>query len=141
MEIFNRLELEQEGMIRKGRKFFRLPENIDDLIKQQNIDFLSAGVFLGEEKKIFEPSVAGLQEAFVRQSRLDNTVKLNEKGEWMFTCGKDAFVQNLVEQPHAKIGDPVWVVNTHNEMIGLGILEKKQIRHLRDIGEFLRREK
>ncbi|MBN1646100.1 hypothetical protein JW868_03625 [Candidatus Woesearchaeota archaeon] len=147
-EFFNNMKPDVLESIKKGREYLKIPENIDELIRQHSLDYFSAGQPLGEEKskEDFTPSLSALQTEFQKQlakadKTSDNIIRINEKGEWMFTCGKDVFLNNITGKIKPEIGRKVWVVNEQNQFLGVGLVEKKQIRNLRDIGEYLRREK
>lgn len=86
------------------------------------------------------PSVDFLQ---VMGKQAKRKVVVNEKGEWLFICGRDLFEDAIVKSNGAKKDDIVVVLNQHMECIGYGrfIDSKIAVKRIFDIGDLLRREK
>jgi ribosome biogenesis protein Nip4 len=103
----------------------------------------SAGIFLGEEKgKKFLPSVA-LVEMIGRASH--RWVKIDDKTEWLFLCGRDVFAKGVVKA-NVRSG-MVIVVSKGEEVLGYGKIvgdldrkEKVYVKNFLDKGDYLRRE-
>ena len=99
----------------------------------------SKGLFLGEDKKGFKPSLA-LLEMIAKDSK--RKAFLNEKGAWMFICGRDVFGESI-EKSSVEEG-LVLVQNDKDENLGYGKIWKKKgelfIKNILDKGDYLRRE-
>lgn len=124
------------GTVKIKNSYFLADQDISGFAKQNP---LAVGYFLGEEtKNNFRPSL-NLLSLLAKQS--NKRVIVNEKAEWLFICGRDVF-EDSVTQWSAKSG-LVLVQNSYNENLGLGIIKqqgnKKIIKNIRDIGDFLRR--
>ena len=100
------------------------------------------GVYLGKRDK---PSIFLLQEL---SKVAEKKVWVNEKGEWLFICGRDILGQSLTKKADdiAK-DDLVLVLNKYDECIGYGTFiddakpNKAAVKRIFDIGDFLRRER
>ena len=61
--------------------------------EKNDVELVSIGLFLGEEKnKKFISSLA-LLELLSKES--DKKIYLDEKGEWLFVCGRDIFAESI----------------------------------------------
>jgi ribosome biogenesis protein Nip4 len=129
-----------ENLLIIKKEIFLVPKEVKESIDQMNIQPESAGLPLGELKKNgFRPSFALLD--LCKES--DNKISINKEAEWLFTCGRDVFMNNIIRQ--GKLKTVFLVTNTKGEVLGLGKKEGtgKQaiIKNLLDRGDFLRREK
>ena len=124
--------------VRHGRKYFDVSPDLLALSEKINSDLFSIGVFLGEDKGRFMPSLA-LLEMLARKST--HKVFLNKKAEWLFLCGRDVLEQGISRcdtEPGL-----VLVQNELDENLGYGLLSKKEnlmVKNILDRGDFLRRE-
>ncbi len=99
------------------------------------------GIFLGKEKKEFNPSLWLLQWLSKRTTK---KIIVDRKGEWMFICAKDIFKRSVRKSSRIDQGEKVLVQNIHNECVGYGIFQDRKkisVRNIFDIGDFLRRER
>lgn len=103
-------------------------------------DALYSGIYLGEDYKKFQPSLA-LLEMLGKVSRKKAIV--NRKAEWLFICRRDIMESSIV-----KMNDKEGLILVHNENdenLGYGIIKKENgtliIKNLLDKGDFLRRER
>ena len=100
---------------------------------------ISAGLYLGSEGKEFKPSLALLE---ILSPKTQNKVFVNSKAEWLFICGRDVFMNNVVKDKSEE--DVFLVQNEKDENIGLGKKKKERegivIKNLLDKGNYLRRE-
>jgi ribosome biogenesis protein Nip4 len=124
---------------RIGRTYFL--KNPDfKVFEESNLSPFIAGLPLGEDNKFFEPSLFLLE---ILSKKSKNKVFLNKQAEWLFLCGRDAFLENIERNMADK--DVFLVQNSLDENIGLGmktkIKGKMMIKNLMDRGDFLRREK
>lgn len=101
------------------------------------------GLFLGEEMKNgFKPSPALIDEIAKISGR---KVFVNDKGEWLFLCGRDIFGKSVTKADATQ--GLVLVQNSKDENLGYGKIvgdiankEKSVIKNLLDKGDYLRRE-
>ncbi len=85
------------------------------------------------------PSIHFLQKIAKQATK---KVVVDDKGAWMFICGKDAFAKSIITH-NAEPNDFVVVMNQHDECIGYGIYQEGRAAVIRkfDIGDLLRRER
>ena len=114
---------------------------VKDAIRQTPV---FAGQYLGAAKdRIFQPSTELLQWMVKRTER---RVVLNEKGAWLFVCGRDPFKQGVSKSPTGlNEGTLVLALNEVGECLGYGQYTGKGgmkpfVKNIYDIGDFLRRE-
>ena len=96
------------------------------------------GIYLGENNK---PSLALLD---ILSKKTDKKVFLNEKGEFLFICGRDIMGGSITK---ANVSSGlVMMQNAHDENLGYGKIigkldakEKIVIQNIFDRGDFLRR--
>ena len=95
------------------------------------------GVCLGQKGKTFRPSTQLLEE--LKESAQYKTW-LNKKGEFLFTCGRDAWKENIIRTmtPNGKI---TLLLNQYDEPLGIGMFKDGKVERLYDIGDYLRRER
>lgn len=121
-----------------GRKYWQVIPEVWDYKETIKKDTFYLGVFLGEEKKEFIPSL-GLLEIISKKSA--KKVFVNKKGEWLFTCKRDVFGENILKKQVQQ--GACLVQNEKDENIGYGIFQNKKnsiLKPLLDKGDFLRRE-
>lgn len=138
------IEPKELGNITKlGRKYFlTLPEH-ESTIEEFGKKLFSAGVYLGEEKKQFKPSVALLE--MISKRTKDHKAVVDDKASWLYLCRRDILDKGVIE-----IGEPtkegyLLVQNQLDENLGYGVLGKRKdknvaVKNLLDRGFFLRRE-
>lgn len=126
-------------VVARGRKEFLVPGPLKEFTSRVPLDPVSIGVPLGETTpKGFRPSFA-LLDLLKGSSR---RVVIGDEAEWLFTCGRDAFVDKVLEE-HDSAG-VFLVLNRRGEVLGLGRKERDGkrfvIKNLFDRGDFLHRE-
>ncbi len=133
------MEFPFEEVIKLGRQYFLIDPKLRDLIKNIKLDPFSVGVFLGECKKIFKPSIALIK---ILAKYTDDKIYVNDKSAWLFGCGRDLFPENIIKGSSAK---RVIVLNEKKEVLGYAIKKREGNRKIYqnnlDIGNYLRREK
>ncbi len=95
------------------------------------------GTCLGIKGKQFKPS-SHLLQLFGKTCTRKTVV--NEKGEFLVTCGRDAWKENITVTTCSD-GDYTLILNSHSEVIGLGWYRNRKVETMYDIGDYLRREK
>jgi len=135
-----------ENIVKLSNRYFLDENNLLGFCKENNIKPYSVGRFLGEDNnKMFVPSVGILD--LIKDTKKRITV--NKKGEWLFSCGRDLFKENIIGFFNSNMKEIVGVENEYKELIGIGILEedfkmknrKVIVKNILDVGSFLRREK
>lgn len=121
-----------------GNDFFLVKPDCAKTLDSIPLPPLYAGQYLGRfQDTIAKPSLDLLQ--FLAKTDAKK-VWLKDKGAWMFVCRRPALAASIVKneaQPH----DVVLVLNQHDECIGYGAFDGKNIKNFYDIGDFLRRER
>lgn len=125
---------------RFGRRcFLTLPEQ-EQIIQEK--DLFGAGVFLGEEKNVFDPSPAVLE--IISSKTKDHKAVVDDKAEWLFLCGRDIFDKGIAKKGVPTVNGLFLLENRRGENLGLGKAVKKGnvvIKNILDRGHFLRRER
>ncbi len=136
VEKFCNFEL--ENIHKMGRKYYQADPLLWNYSKDIKRDLFHIGLFLGETKKAFIPSLALLE---IISKKSQKKVFLNERGEWLFTCKRDVFQENITK---SNIQNGLCLVqNEKDENVGYGVLQhggKHMLKPLLDKGDFLRRE-
>lgn len=128
-----------EKVMKIGREYFLVSPELKEQMKLITLDPFSAGVFLGEQKKDFLPSLALLN---LISKFTEDKIYVNAKSAWLFACGRDLFEDSVLKGSTKK---RVLVLNEKNELLGYAVKAKdgkKTIyKNKLDIGYYLRREK
>ena len=140
-----------DNIVKIGDSFFLKPNNeklkklfnkFTKNINETNLKFI--GVSLGYKKnKFFAPSVFLMKK--LRDLKV-NFVKINQKGEWLFVCGRDLQGTSIYKCTCEK-DEYGLVLNLKNEPLGFGMLIRKPtgtkmcFKRIYDIGDYLRRER
>lgn len=123
--------------VKKGKNYFLQNDDLNDFV---DLRFSCYSLPLGEDGKFFKPSLF-LLELLSKES--SNKIFLNDTAEWLFLCGRDAFLSNISKN-NSK-GNVFLVQNSRDENLGLGTKTKHKgkviIKNIVDRGNFLRREK
>ncbi len=122
-------------LLKKGMR-----ELIEAVRREKGIFPAHAGIFLGKEKKgRFEPSLALLE---ILAPHSQKKAIIDEKGAWLFICGRDVFKEGVLSDPSLEPGELVLVQNQQDENLGYGRICSGTVRilNLLDRGDFLRRE-
>ncbi len=139
IQQFTNGKLFDEALVKGiGNDFFLIPPELAQVLKQIRLPFLHAGLYLGRlPDKTSKPSLDLLQ----LLARTDaKKAWLNEKGAWLFVCKRPALAESIVKN-EAREGELVLVLTQHDECIGYGLFDGKNIKNYYDIGDFLRRER
>ncbi len=128
-----------------GGKWSIVPSSLKEIIRKGGTRVVFGGTYLGLYKHgRFAPSVWLLQHI---KEKTQQWVEVNEKGEWMFICGKHVWNANVVARGSVKKGNFVLVLNHERECLGYGIVNnefvknKVVVQNVFDIGNLLRRER
>ena len=132
--------------VKINREYFSVPANLEKISLSIKTRPEFAGIPLGREKgKIFAPSLYLLQKLIAISGK---KIQVDNKGEWMFICGKDVFGKSVTKSSNEqKTDDLVLVENQYCECLGYGkiVAELTQkgvvVKNIFDIGDFLRRQR
>lgn len=131
--------------VKINNAFFIVQPPLQHAIEQLKTQPAFAGTILGLQKgQQLVPSLYLLQ----KLGEVSNKkITVNEKGAWIFICGKDIFGKTIIKaHSEMKTGDAVLVQNHHGECLGHGKIvaelsnKRVVVQHVFDIGDFLRRE-
>jgi ribosome biogenesis protein Nip4 len=134
-------------LVEKNGRFFLVDNNLKPFTRR---DFYYAGVYLGKVKgSKFFPSF-NLLNMLAREEA--NHVVVDGKAAWLFICGRDVLRKSIVRvYGSGKKNANSLVLNEFGECLGFGrIIENLSgevgedsvaVRHVSDIGDFLRRER
>lgn len=124
-----------ENVEKVGKKFYQQSTQLKSEVNSLDDYPVSAGLFLGEiVKNAFIPSPNLLEIINLHSS---NKIVLNEKSAWLFICGRDIFIEGIVQTCFSK---NVLVLNEKREVLGVAKKEGKTYTNIYDIGSLLRRE-
>lgn len=127
-----------ENVIKINNKRFTLAPDLPVDIPEQTY----VGFYLGQNKSRFEPSSLLLH----KLSKEDETHKVfvDRSTAWLFVVGKDVFHENVIVQTQGVILGGYCLVMLKDQCLGYGRYEtshnRKVVKNIFDIGDFLRRE-
>ena len=129
-------------VIKIGHDFYLVDDELRSVCKSIKKRASFIGNYLGRKGK---PGLF-LLELLARHS--ENKVWLNEKGAWLFICGRDIFGESITKKFGSfNKGDFVLVMDRYDECLGFGRVvdtfstKKVVVKNEFDIGDFLRRER
>lgn len=129
-----------ENFVQIREFYFMLTKKQKELLSKKPVYI---GNCFGKKKgNLFCPSVNLLDDI---AARYDKCIFVDAKTEWLFICGRDIFnVQEVLGSPEEN--ELVLVLNRFKECIGMAQYttspnKKNPIRHVYDIGDYLRRER
>ena len=128
-----------ENIIWQGKQAFLVPPEVQAVADQIDGSPFAIGLPLGEaDKKGFRPSFALLD--LLKET--ENKITIMNEAEWLFTCGRDIFLDKV--KAKGKLKEVFLVVNEQGVVLGLAKKEQKGknliYKNLFDRGDFLRRE-
>lgn len=132
--------------IQIGNKFYLADEEMVEISKKMNCKVESIGIFLGEEKGSFMPSLALLE---LLSNESHEKVFLTDMGVVDFVYGRNNLKRRHIDSftGSPKPGFMKLVQTKHDENLGYCKIkqdlstEEREISSLKDRGDFLRREK
>ncbi|XRP97257.1 PUA domain-containing protein [Methanocaldococcus sp. 16A] len=96
-------------------------------------EIFSVGNVFGEIKRKFRLSLEGF--TLISQHIINNYAIVNEKGETLFLYGRDIFKESIIE---VKGSGRIAIFNKNREFLGIGFLDGKMIKNIKDKGWYLR---
>ena len=134
--------IDMEKVTKLEREFYLISPELKKITQKIKKHPVYAGIYLGKQKKQFQPSVYLLE----LLSKKANKVVVNKDGAWLFICSRDLWGKSIVSGK-AAIGDLVLIANEQNEVLGYGKVtaeltsKKVCIKNIFDIGDLIRRER
>jgi ribosome biogenesis protein Nip4 len=142
------IALNTDLVLEKNGRFYLVTPGLKPLLKSS---FYSAGLYLGKAKEgKFFPSF-NLLSMLAKQGGF--RVVVDAKAAWLFVCGRDIFAKGVcrVFGSVPKKNMDVLVQNEFGECLGFGRIvgnlsddaasDDVAVRHVSDVGDFLRRER
>ncbi len=140
-----KIALNPELTVEKNGRYFLLNESLKKVLLS---DFYVAGIYLGKAKEgKFFPSFNLLS---MLSKHAANRVVVDQKAAWLFICGRDILTKGILRTfGVTKKGTATIVMNEFGECLGFGTFRSGTIdsnasvavRHVLDLGDFLRRER
>ena len=137
--------LNPELTVEKNGRYYLVNSTLKPLVRE---DYFYAGLYLGKAKEgKFFPSF-NLLSMLAKQDA--HRVVVDQKSAWLFICGRDVLGKGVVKtMGSAKRGAATLVLNEFGECLGFGTIvnsledarDQVFVRHVVDVGDFLRREK
>ncbi len=139
IEQFTKEKLFDEALVRRmGNDFFLVQPELAAAVKKIKLPPLQTGLYLGRmNEKSAQPSLDLLQMLAKTDAK---KAWVNDKGAWLFVCRRPALAASITKCEAAS-GEIVLVLNSHDECIGYGLFDGKNVKNFYDIGDFLRRER
>jgi len=130
-------EINFENIIKLGKEYYLVDHLLKKEVNKIKLEPYSIGLFLGENKQFFKPSLALLE---LVSAKTDKKVIVEDKSAWLFGCGRDLFDKSVNSNLNEFI-----VLNSKNDVFGWAkkIKKGKNIlyKNMLDIGDYIRREK
>ena len=102
-----------------------------------------AGKLLGRTKGEFIPGASLMRE--LGKNEGPNKVWVDERVGWLFVCGRDIFEESIIRAKGVLEEGACFLVMLGGDCLGYGRVEihdeRKLLRNIFDIGDFLRRER
>lgn len=134
-------------VVRIGKRIFHDPHNLHRFATEHRIETFSAGVFLGEEKGGFRPTIALVD---MVAPHCKSVVTVSDKAAWLFLCGRDVLMDGVVSVEDCERDGVAIVKDIEENVLGFGTVmaewntrQKGRVllKHTLDRGEYLRRER
>ena len=135
-----------KDFVKMQNNFFLAPQQLKEALQHLTTKPSFMGLPLGRQKgQQFVPSLYLLQKLAGISSK---KITVDDKGAWMFICGKDIFGKTIVKaHSEMKSGELILVQNHYGECLGYGSIiaelsnKSVVVENIFDIGDFLRRER
>jgi len=102
-----------------------------------------AGKLLGRTMGEFIPGAGLLRELGEIEGL--NKLWVDERVGWLFTCGRDVFIENIIKSERELVDGVHFLVMMGGDCLGYGRVEKQGgrniLKNIFDVGDFLRRER
>jgi len=129
------MEIKQFNTYRSGKDVYKIEKKMTDVIDKIDLELKYGGVLLGRYyKKKFYASLGILD-----YLECETKIIIDDKAEWLFLCGKDIFLESIKKKTGK--GRYALIFNLRKEILGIGKVQKDQVKNIMDKGDFLRRER
>ncbi len=109
--------IEIKDVVSDKKKYYYDPKANLEWCKKNKIDPLFVGRYLGEQKRNFLPSPFGVELASKNSNK---GVVLDEKGAWLFVCGRDIFARAVFAGETEK-GKATFIYDLDKNLLGYGV--------------------
>ena len=131
--------MDESRLVVLGKEAFDVSSEVKHVMQKVPRSAVYAGKVVLRYGKVLIPGISLLEEL---GKKVPRKVWVKPKGEWLFICGRNILPGNIAKtKGDPNPGDAVVVLNQHDECIGYGEFQEKQITRWFDIGDFLRRER
>ncbi|MBD3205172.1 hypothetical protein GF319_02365 [Candidatus Bathyarchaeota archaeon] len=135
------LDFDESDIMTINNQYFLLSKELKTSVIEKN-SLVYAGEYIGKDQRRFVPSSILLE----RLGRESSTRKayVEQDAAWLFICGKDIFEENILSFDGELVLGNHYLIMLGSWCLGYGRFEtsadKRVIRNMFDIGDFLRRE-
>ncbi len=137
---------DEKQLLQMGTEFFLVEPELMALNKKLQKQLAYIGIYLGRfGAQHFIPSVWLVEQL---GKNAEKKVFVNEKGEWLFVCGRNLWGGNIAKiEGELNKGDLAFVFNRYGECLGYGavvaekLAKKAFLDRIFDIGDLIRRER
>ncbi len=131
----------EDEVLRINDKYFALDPALRASLRVRG-GLIYAGRYIGRDRRLFQPS-ALLLEALSGEPGT-RKVHVEREAAWLFACGRDLFEESVVRAEGELALGGYYLVVYGGRCVGYGRYEtagdRRIIRNLFDVGDFLRRE-
>ena len=137
--------VDEQRLVQIKYDYYLVEEPLKRIFLSSSLKPEHAGMLLGRTyPNGFVPSTTLLQLLVPHSAR---AVTLNEKGAWLFICGRDIFSESIMSSTgNPQAHELVLVLNAFGECLGVGRVVQKLsarglvVKHELDIGWFVRKK-
>lgn len=134
----------KEELVVLDNKYYLVNNQLKDFYSKIKLDPFYIGEYIGKQKgENFFPSLT-LVKKIAKFAK--KTITLTNKGEWLFSCGRDIFSDSIEDSKGKPEPGSLVIIKNKYSYLGFGKVMKKitgkgaVIKNILDIGDFLRRE-
>ena len=131
---------DESRIIRINDQYFALDAELCEPPARK--DLVYAGLYLGRDRRVFEPSAILLE--MLSKEKETRKVNVDRETAWLFVCGRDIFQENILQVEGGLSPGSYCLVIFDGWCLGYGRYEtvwsSRMIRNYFNIGDFLHRE-
>jgi NOL1/NOP2/fmu family ribosome biogenesis protein len=105
-------------------------------------DLVYAGLYLGRDRRVFEPSAILLET--LSKEKETRKVNVDRETAWLFVCGRDIFQENILHVEGELGLGSYCLVLYDGRCLGYGryetVYDARMVRNYFNVGDFLHRE-
>jgi len=139
-ELNSGYEADESSIIRINDQYFTLDAEFGSPPERKSLVY--AGLYLGRDKRIFEPSAILLE--MLSNEKETRKVAVDRETAWLFVCGRDIFHESILQVEGGLSPGSYYLVIYEGWCLGYGRYEtvwnSRMIRNYFNVGDFLHRE-